>query len=176
MRAFLARRPFFYEARGPIRFCRQQMPIGKIIALWPMVGRSAPRRPAHRMRWRHALAQRAPERREDLVGMTAAGGHRPRRRLFVAVMTGQIKFLAGRALGIAPPWLVMAEGMGALRPDLIGEPRQLLVARTAPQDQPGTLVAQAGVERGEAVMQPPARRCAHVTMLRRLVVEHIDED
>ena len=134
-RAVLARRPVL-EARCPIGLGRQQPPVFKGIALGPGGGRRNVSRTIERIGRRHLLIQCAPERRVDLVRRAAAAGDRARGRKVIAVMADQIEPFRDGALRIAPPRLVMTDGVNAPCPHLLGELRQFLVALPAPQDQP----------------------------------------
>ena len=84
------------------------------------------------------IAQRAPEGGVDFIETAAAGLHRSRRREVIAVVTYEIEALRDRALGIAPPRLVMTEAMHGAGPAFPGNLRQFVLALAAPQDQPRT--------------------------------------
>jgi len=70
----------------------------------------------------------------------------------------------------------MPDRVDVRRAGLFRQLSQHCVGLTAPQDQFRALLAQAGVECFEAVVQPPARRAAHRVIAGRLVVEHIEGD
>ena len=164
------------EPGRPIGLGRQQVPVGQRVALRPVRRRGNLARPVERMRRRHDVMQRAPERRVDLVRLPAARRHRPRRREIIAVVAHQIEPLRHRALGVAPPRLVVADGMDGARADLLGDLGEFLVALARAAGS-AAIPSRANPGRArEAVMQPPPRRRAHRAMLRRLVVEDIDRD
>jgi hypothetical protein len=89
-------------------------------------------------------------------------------------MQDEIQRPGDRLLGIAPPGFIVVEGMDAPCPRLAPELRESIGRFSPAQDEPGPACAQIVIERGEAVMQPPARCGAHATMRRGLVIENID--
>ena len=81
-----------------------------------------------------------------------------------------------RLFRIAPPGLIMMQGMDPARAGFARELRQHVIALAPPQDQARSLVPQRRVQPRQAVVQPPALCAAHGPFARRLIVQHIDRD
>ena len=91
-------------------------------------------------------------------------------------MQHQFQPLGQLRLGRLVPGLVVADRMDPGGAGLGRELQELPGARPAAQHQRAAALAQAGVQRGQAVMEPPALRPADPPRPRPFVIQHIDRD
>jgi hypothetical protein len=87
-------------------------------------------------------------------------------------MEAEVQFLCDRILRIAPPALVMMQGMDTAGSDFARELSQFRIAASAPEDQPAATFGERPVEAGKAVVKPPAACAAHAAIARCLIVQY----
>ncbi|BBE34295.1 hypothetical protein SmB9_19530 [Sphingosinicella microcystinivorans] len=88
-------------------------------------------------------------------------------------MEDEIDLAAERALGIAPPRRVVAEGMNPPGTGFRGEIGKHVRRHPAPQDEARTEGAEIGIQTCEAVVQPPALGTADAAVAGRFIVEDV---
>ncbi len=88
----------------------------------------------------------------------------------------QAKLILHLPLRLAPPWLVMADGMDCARAHFFRQLRKNLARLAAAQDQAGVVTPKVVRQSFKRMVQPPTARPAHRVIARCLVVEDIDRD
>lgn len=180
VRAGLARMPGLAQAGRPIGTGRQQRPL-----LQPVGPGLGVRRldPGHRRlgRGRAGGEAGAGEGGVDAVGSAGAGADGTEVEQRYGPLQPQDAAVLGKLGGdagllLARPGLRREPGEHRRRADLGRQPRELDLGAAASQHQRPAGLAHAGVERRQAVMQPPAGGASERPGTSRRVIEHVGRD
>src|SRR3546814_14745396 len=109
---------------------------------------------------RHAPQKRAIPRRENAVAGALRISDTLGRRKIIAVVEPQLKPGLQCFFALPPPGLVAAGRVNPCAPGFRRDAFKHFSGRAAAQDEPAAAFAEARIERGEAVMEPPELRAA----------------
>ena len=128
------------EPAGPVGGGRQEVPVGQRLACGPMIGGGDRAGRGERVTGREVRLERLPEGGVDAILAARPGRHPLGRSKVIAVVEAEAT--AQRLLRLAPPRLVMTDGVDRVRAGLVGQFGQYPRRRPTPENQPIPLLFQ----------------------------------